>query len=143
MMPETNSGLVLGAIPALSVILVVGDLRSRAEECLRTILRQEGADRIEVLLFNVAGPKARTVAGSDHPSVRVISLLPETPFASARAEGVRRARAPFVAFLEEHCRVGEGWIDGLLAAHAGPWAGVGGGRCTMGIPGRPGVRRLL
>lgn len=125
-MSEDNSGFGLGDTPALSVVLVVGDLRTRAEECLRTILRQESADRIEVLLFNLAKPTAETVAGSDHPSVRVISLPPETPFASARAEGVRRARAPFVAFLEEHCRVREGWIDALLAAHAGPWAGVGG-----------------
>jgi GT2 family glycosyltransferase len=125
-MPEDSSGIVPGDIPALSVVLVVGDLRTRAEECLRSILRQESAGRIEVLLFNVANPAAEAVAGSDHPSVRVITLAPETAFASARAEGVRRARAPFVAFLEEHCRVRPGWIDALLAAHAGPWAGVGG-----------------
>jgi len=125
-MSESDSGFVRGVRPALSVVLVVGDLRSRAEECLRSILRQESADRIEVLLFDVAKPTAKSVAGSDHPSVRVISLPPETPFANARAEGVRRAHAPFVAFLEEHCRVRKGWIDALLSAHAGPWAGVGG-----------------
>ena len=125
-MSEDDSGFVRVGGPALSVVLVVGDLRSRAEECLRSILRQESADRIEVLLFDVAKPTAKTVAGSDHPSVRVISLPPETSFARARAEGVRRAHAPFVAFLEEHCRVREGWIDALLSAHAGPWEGVGG-----------------
>src|SRR5580765_2357034 len=112
--------------PRLSVVLVVGDLRTRAEECLRTILGQDSADRIEILVFDVAKRSARAVAGSDHPSVRLIPLPPETPFAHARAEGVRRARAPYVAFLEEHCRVRDGWIDALLAAHSGPWAGVGG-----------------
>lgn len=135
-MPEDESGFVPGETPALSVVLVVGDLRSRAEECLRSILRQESAGRIEVLLFDVARPNAEAVAGSDHPSVRVIALAPETAFASARAEGVRRARAPFVAFLEEHCRVRAGWIDALLAAHAGPWAGVG-GEVHNGNPGTP------
>jgi GT2 family glycosyltransferase len=125
-MSEDNSPSVFGDTPALSVVLVVGDLRSRAEECLRSILQQVSADRVEVLLFNLAKSPAAAVAGSDHPSVRVIELPPGTPFASARAEGVRRARAPFVAFLEEHCRVKAGWIDALLAAHAGPWAGVGG-----------------
>ena len=89
-----------------------------------------------MLLFDVAKPGAESVAGSDHPCVRVIALAPETPFASARAEGVRRARAPFVAFLEEHCRVRAGWIDALLAAHAGPWYGVG-GEVHNGNPGTP------
>src|SRR5262245_14489301 len=112
--------------PRLSVVLVVGDLRTRAEECLASLLRQASADQMEVLLFDVAKIPARPLAGSDHPSVRRIPLPPGTPFTNARAEGVRRARAPYVAFLEEHCRVRAGWIDALLAAHAGPWAGVGG-----------------
>jgi GT2 family glycosyltransferase len=123
-------------IPRLSVVLVVGDLRTRAEECLRSVLRQEPADRVEVLLFDVGRPGARTLAGSDHPSVRRIPLPVDTPFASARAEGVRRARAPYVAFLEEHCRVRNGWIEALLDAHEGPWAGVG-GEVHTGNPGIP------
>ncbi len=123
---EEISGSVPARAPALSVVLVVGDLRSRGEECLRTLLREESAGRIEVLLMDVAAAPAPAIAGSGHPSVRAIPLPAYTPYASARAEGVRRARAPFVAFLEEHCRVRPGWIDALLAAHAGPWAGVGG-----------------
>ena len=135
-MPDDSSGVGLGETPALSVVLVVGDLRSRAEECLRSVLRQESAGRVEVLLLDVAKRAAQRVEGSDHPSVRVIPLAPETPFAAARAEGVRRARGPYVAFLEEHCRVGEGWIEAVLEAHAGPWAGVG-GEVHTGNPGTP------
>ena len=127
--------------PRLSVVLVVGDLRTRAEECLATILRQESADQIEILLFDVAERPAGALAGSDHPSVRRIPLAPGTPYATARAEGVRRARAPYVAFLEEHCRAGDGWIDALLTAHSGPWAGVG-GEVHNGNPGTPGSETI-
>jgi hypothetical protein len=43
----------------------------------------------------------------------------------ARAIGVRRARAPAVAFAEEHSFVDPGWAEALIAAHRGPWAAVG------------------
>ena len=115
-----------GKVPELSVVLVVGDLRSRAERCLSTVLSQASASRVEVLLLDVAAHGAPPVAGSDHPSVRNIRLLPDTSYTHARVEGVRRARAQFVAFLEEHSYVLPGWIDALISAHAGPWVGVGG-----------------
>jgi hypothetical protein len=126
-MADDSSGLVRSDTHALSVVLVVGDLRIRAEECLRTILRQESADSIEVLLFDVAKPTAKAVAGSDHPSVRVISLPPETAFATARAEGVRRARAPYVAFLRSIAgfRRGGSMLSWLRMRRLG--RGLGGG----------------
>lgn len=112
--------------PELSIVLVVGALRGRAEECLRSVLREEASRRVEVLVMDLAQAIAPPLAAADHPSVRTLALEPGTAYASARAEGVRRARAPVVAFLEEHCRMKPGWIEAVLAAHSGPWAGVGG-----------------
>jgi hypothetical protein len=112
--------------PALSIALVVGDLRTRAEGCLRSVLSQRSVDRCEILLLDVARESAAPIAGSEHRSVRTIRLAPQTSYASARAEAVRQARAPYIAFLEEHCRVRPGWTDAVLTAHEGPWAAVGG-----------------
>jgi len=112
--------------PELSVVLVVGALRSRAEECLRSVLRDEASHRVEVLVMDLAPANTPPLVAANHPSVRIVAVSPGTTYASARAEGVRRARAPVVACLEEHCRTKPGWIEAVLAAHSGQWAGVGG-----------------
>lgn len=114
------------AAPDLSVVLVVGALRSRAADCLRSLLDQSAVERLEVLLVDLAPTGAPAVAGSGHSSVRRIPLPPETTYAAARAHGVREAKAPIVAFLEEHCRARGGWAEAIRNAFDGPWAGVGG-----------------
>jgi len=115
-----------GGGPLLSVVLVVGRPRRRAAMALHSLLEQDLVDRMEVLLFDTAGADPPPLAGADHPSVRVIALPAGSPFAAARARGVREARAPVVAFLEEHAEVLSGWAAAVLRAHRGPWAGVGG-----------------
>jgi hypothetical protein len=59
------------------------------------------------------------------PRVRVVRLPSTASFGLARAHAVELARAPVVAFLEEHCHAFPGWVDALVGAHQGPWACVG------------------
>lgn len=129
--------------PDLSVVLVVADRRRRGARALRSILAQDVADRIEVLLMDVGSPVSPPLEGSDHPSVRACALGSDVLFSRARAEGVRRARGRVVAFLEEHCVALPGWARALLEAHDGPWAGVG-AEVHAGPPGvLPGDARNL
>jgi hypothetical protein len=66
------------------------------------------------------------VPGDDAPWVRTLREAPGITFARARARAVAQARAPVVAFVEEHVRVRAGWAQALLDAYAtGDWAGVG------------------
>lgn len=111
--------------PDLTIVLVVGERRDRAVGCLASVLRQEVADRLEVLLFDLAPGEPPPLPGSDHPAVRVLRRPPDTLFSAVKAEGVRLASAPVVAFVEEHARVRPGWAGALIEAHRGPWAGVG------------------
>ncbi|HEY0557699.1 MAG TPA: glycosyltransferase [Thermoanaerobaculia bacterium] len=111
--------------PDLSVILVVGERRDRAVGALASLLAQDVADRLEILLLDLAPDEPPPVAGSAHPSVRTVRLPADMLFSAAKAQGVRRAAAPVVAFLEEHCRVHAGWARALIEAHRGPWAAVG------------------
>jgi GT2 family glycosyltransferase len=112
--------------PDLSIVLVVGQRRNRAARALASLLAQLPDANLEVLLLDCAAPGAAPpLPGSDHPAVRSVPLPPATLFGAAKAAGVRLATAPVVAFLEEHCEVAPGWAAALLAAHRGPWAGVG------------------
>ncbi len=110
----------------LSVVLVVGEQRERSARGLRSILEQNIIDQIEVLVMDCSVPGTPPLLGSEHPSVRVVRLVQDELYAHTLAEGVRQARAPVVAFMEEHCTALPGWAEALVSAHQGPWAGVGG-----------------
>ncbi|MEP7010055.1 MAG: hypothetical protein ABJC13_07010 [Acidobacteriota bacterium] len=111
--------------PDLSVILAVGERRDRAPACLASLLAQEGIERIEILLYDLAPGEPEPIRGSDHPSVIIKRLPPETLFSVVKARGVEEARAPVVTFVEEHCRAFPGWAAALIEAHRGSHAGVG------------------
>lgn len=110
--------------PALSVVLVVGERRDYAGPCLASVLAQESSDPLEVLLVDLA-PSAPVLPQADDPRVRELARPDVGLFATARALAVRAARAPVVAFLEEHTLAAPGWAAALTAAHAGPWVAVG------------------
>ena len=109
----------------MSVIVVAGEQRERAGRCLRSILAQGSIDSLEVLILDCVTPGVPPLDGSDHPRVRLVPLSPDTLYATARAEGIRRARGPIVAFVEEHCIVLPGWAQAVLRAHEDGWGGVG------------------
>jgi len=126
--------------PDLSVVIVCGDPGTRRglERTLHSLVLQQGVERIEIIVVDCAQPGAPLLRGSDHLSVRSVKLpRTGTTMAQARAEGVRRANAPIVAFLDEHSFAMAGWAEGLIRAHQGPWAGVGGeifnGTCAQGF----------
>lgn len=112
----------------MSVVLVVDQQRERGARCLRSVLEQSIVDRLEVLLVDLAAPDAGPLRGSDDPRVRVLRLPATASFGELHAEGVLRARAPIVAFLEEHCVALPGWAEALVRTHRGPAAAVGGER---------------
>jgi glycosyltransferase involved in cell wall biosynthesis len=113
--------------PSLSVIVVVGPLRERAGPCLRSLLDQELAGGLEILLLDraTAAFAALPVPHAEDGRVRYLRLDETVTFAEARAIGVRQAGAPMVAFLEEHCRAQPGWAAALLEAFGEGWCGVG------------------
>lgn len=43
----------------------------------------------------------------------------------ARAEAVKAARTPIIAFTEDHCFPSRTWAEMLIGAHRGSWAAVG------------------
>jgi hypothetical protein len=122
--------------PELTVILAVGERRERAVHALASLLAQDCASRMEILLFELGPGDPPPLPGSDHPAVRTIRRPPDSLFSAMKAEGVRMAAAPVVAFFEEHCRAFPGWGSALIEAHRGPWAGVG----AEVHNGNPGVR---
>ncbi|MGD8633146.1 MAG: glycosyltransferase [Anaerolineales bacterium] len=113
----------------LTVVIVVGDEGTRAglRRTMQSLLSQKLLSVMEILIIDCSAPGTPPLEGSDHPNVRTIHMPRErTTMAAARAAGVRQARSPLVAFLDEHSFAMSGWAEALIRAHEGPWAGVGG-----------------
>ncbi len=113
--------------PTVSMVIIVGRRRERGAGALASVLSQEGIERCEVLLIDAAPPGTPPLLRSDYSSVRVVPM-PERPYGGAmRAAAIRAARAPVVAFLEEHSRALPGYLvaieevfaDGSVAAASG------------------------
>jgi hypothetical protein len=110
--------------PLLSVVLTAGPLRERAETVLREVAAQTVAGSIEVVVVDLANDAARGLTGP--PGLAIINVpAAGRSMEAGRADGVRRARAPIVALIEDHAHPAQDWAAALLDAHAGPWEAVG------------------
>ncbi|MFV2044739.1 MAG: glycosyltransferase, partial [Anaerolineales bacterium] len=110
--------------PTISVILLVGRRRKRSARALNSVLQQEGAEMAEVLLVDTA-PEEPALIGSDHACVQLEQVYERGTYGAMRADAVRRARAPIVVFIEDHCVACPGWFRAIEAAFEDPWAAVG------------------
>lgn len=105
--------------PQLSVGLIVGEMRERAQENLARLLAQDGLDALEILVVDVS-PEGGGLPGADHPAVRY-SHRPDLPYyCDAQYELVRQASAPLLAFIEDHSYPAPGWARAVLAAFGDP-----------------------
>jgi hypothetical protein len=112
------------SLPALSVVLLIGDQRARAQRALDSVLQQDCIDRIEVLLIDLTRRRAPPLAGHDDARLRRIPISPGAGYPQARAVGTVAARAPYVAFLEEHTEAMPGWAAGVLRGFEQGWTAV-------------------
>ncbi len=114
-------------MPALSVVLVTPDSYATVRMTIRHLLAQTVVRQIElVLVVPVVAelhPHPEELTGFG--AVRYVEVGRLDSIPAARAEGIRRARAPIVALAEDHAFPEPGWAEALLAAHAEGFAAVG------------------
>ncbi len=121
--------------PRLSVLITAGNRRERVANALASVLTQDGVDEIEIVVLECGAPGQLPVPGQDHPSVRTVVIQHGVGAGCLRAEGVRMARAPIFAFLEEHAAFGPGWVANVLKDFdSGDWVSVG-SEIVNGNPG--------
>lgn len=103
--------------PDLAAILIAGELRERAGRSLRRLLAQTILDRMEILVADLC-PDAGPLPGADHPAVRCLELPRDAYYCQAQYAALHAARAPIVAFIEDHSYASPGWAEAVLDAFA-------------------------
>ncbi len=109
----------------MSVVLI--DLHDNLRETLRALRAQGPVEQIEIVLV-VPDPDAvvdRYPELTGFGAVRTVSSGRSPTSGTARAAGVRAARAPIVTYSEDHAFPEPGWLEAHLAAHKAGAAGVG------------------
>jgi hypothetical protein len=127
--------------PALTAVVLVESQRERCERALNALRAQSLIDRMEILLLDFASRDYPPIAGSEDSAVRIIPVETTLGYGGALTVAVDEARAPLVAFVEEHVVVLEGWAQALVDAHKEPCAAVC-GEVRPGDLARPLAERI-
>jgi glycosyltransferase involved in cell wall biosynthesis len=108
----------------ISVVVSSFNRPARLERLLRALAEQTlGADRFEVIVVdNGSGPETGRVLAAERAAGRLNLRCERLPVtlgpAGGRNAGWRHAGAPLVAFTDDDCRPGPGWLQAMVAACA-------------------------
>jgi GT2 family glycosyltransferase len=102
-------------------------------ECLASVERH--CPEAEVIVADWTDDETRRRVRDRWPQVTLLSFDEPMTVPELRAAGVFAAHAPYVALIEDHCVVREGWAERLVAAHERGYA-VAGGPIVNVVTGR-------
>jgi len=111
--------------PFLSVILVIGPHRKRAQRSLNALCAQTALELMEIIVVDLAPLETPRLEFPVEAHVVYLQRPDIKLWSEGRYQGLLRATAPAVASIEEHAYAAPKWAEALIRAHEGPWAAVG------------------
>ena len=114
------------ANPLLTVVLIAGNNRERAQRMLRSVFEQDIAEKIVIVVFDRADEPARDLPELNRSNVVYETADKRTTLGELRARATRLASTEVIAFIEEHVVVPAGWARESLRRHNEGYAGVSG-----------------
>jgi GT2 family glycosyltransferase len=110
--------------PELSVVVASVNGLPYLAECLDSLERY--ARDAEVVVADWTDEQTRALVARRWPQVRLLSFDEPKAVPELRAAGIAAATTPYVAVIEDHCRVTASWADAITAAHRAGHHVVGG-----------------
>jgi glycosyltransferase involved in cell wall biosynthesis len=107
----------------VSVVVATRDRADRVRRLLDHLHAQHGGAPTEVIVVDDGSTDETahvvTEFAERHPSVQLLRIEVARGPAHARNLGWRQATSDYVAFTDDDCRPTSGWLQALLAGHAG------------------------
>jgi len=116
---RSDRGLEEGS-PSLSVVIPSYNMAASIGRCLAAVVAQQTSASVEVIVVDSSVDGTPSLVRRSFPGVTLIHLPQRESAAVARNIGIRRARAPIVAFLDADCIPDPGWAEAILRTHASP-----------------------
>ena len=110
--------------PPLSVVVASVNGFPYLGQCLEAL--SDRCPEAEVVVADWTDDETRRRVRERWPSVRLLSFDEPMAVPELRAAGIAAARAPYIALIEDHCVVRDGWMGHILAAHRRGHSVVGG-----------------
>ena len=110
--------------PSLSVVVASVNGFPYLGRCLEALART--APGAEVVVADWTDEETRRRVARDWPDVELLSFDEPRSVPELRAAGIAATKAPYVALIEDHCIVRDGWADGLVSWHEAGKKVVGG-----------------
>ena len=112
--------------PALTVVLIAGNNRERAQRMLRSVLEQDIAGQITIAVFDRADRPSRDLPELTRANVVYEPVDKNSTLGQLRARATLAASTEIIAFIEEHVVLPPGWARESLRRHTEGYAGVSG-----------------
>jgi Glycosyl transferase family 2 len=109
----------------VSAAVVAGPCRSRVQRVVNALCAQTALQSMEIIIVDLAPSSVPRLTAASNATVVYLARSDITRWGQARMEAVKAARAPIIAFIEDHCFPARNWAERLIEAHEGPWAGIG------------------
>jgi glycosyltransferase involved in cell wall biosynthesis len=110
--------------PTLSVVVASVNGLPYLDDCLQSLV--DNCPDAEIVVADCTDEETRRHVGEQWRGIKLIGFDEPTSVPELRAAGIAAARAPYVALIEDHCVVRNGWASRLLSAHRGGRSVVGG-----------------
>ena len=116
-----------GYAAQMSVVVVTPNRYDAIRKTMEHLAAQTVLDQLEIVIVapSVATLNFDAAALTAFSRVRVVEVGEIKSTGRAIAAGVREARAPVIAYAEEHSYPAPGWAEALIKAHRQSWAAVG------------------
>lgn len=128
--------------PSATVVICTHDRAALLRRAVTGALREAAACDAEAMVVDNASrddtPTVLAALRREHPALRTVHE-PELGLSAARNRGLREARAPIIAYLDDEAVPRPGWLTALLAPYADRAVACVGGRIRLDFDGIPPV----
>lgn len=112
--------------PAISVVVLSYNARERIDLPLASLREQTLDEPYEVIVVDSGEDDCAAHVAATYPEARLVRSPHRLSAGAARNRGADAARAPYVAFLADDCRVAPDWLELRLERHREGFEAVGG-----------------
>ena len=126
--------------PIVTVVIPTHGRTAALDACLGALSAQRlGTDRFDVVVVDDGGPEALDCVIDRHRPVLHVALHRQRRSgpAVARNAGAARARGTLLAFTDDDCLPGSGWLEAMVAAVARSPDSIIGGRTINALAANP------